>query len=217
MPSDDMIQNHAQTPPPPADGRLSDASAAIATVAILLFLGGLMLAIATNSLSGSSALLQTIKSRLFSPMLVPAWLDVGFDHRLTYGLPEDADHELEIVGHHASATEPLALPGVRRGEQAARWQRLARAIAVGNVEGDGSVIAAGVGRGGFDELRVEDVDVRVFRLPLPARADPVDAGASEQVYDARVRLVGGDLQLIKEEPTSELAPLVKAPAAGAAP
>ncbi|MGI9177188.1 MAG: hypothetical protein ACR2IT_04950 [Pirellulales bacterium] len=217
MPNNDLTQIPAQTPRPPAGGRLSDASTAIATVGILLFLAGLMLAIATNSLSGSSALLQTIKSRLFSPMLAPAWLDVGFDQRFTYGLPEDADHELEIIEHHASEAEPLAFPGGRRGEQAARWRRLALAIAVGNGEGDGSVLAAGIGRGGFGELRVEDVNVRVFRLPLAARTDPADAGASEQVYDARVRLVGGDLQLIKEEPTSELAPLVKPSAAHVAP
>ena len=181
------------------------------TVAISLMLVGLGLAIATNSLSGSSALLGTIKSRLFSPLLAAAWLDLGFDTRLTYGLPDDADHELEVTSRDSPEAEPLSFPGVRRGEQAARWRRLARAIAMGEADGDGSVVAAGVGRGGFDDLGVEDVVVRVLRQPLPARTGAADTGVAEQVYDARVRLVGGELQLIKDEAKSELAPLVKPP------
>ena len=82
---------------------------------------------------------------------------------------------------------------------------------MGEADGDGSVVAAGVGRGGFDDLGVEDVVVRVLRQPLPARTGAADTGVAEQVYDARVRLVGGELQLIKDEAKSELAPLVKPP------
>ena len=201
-------KNASRTVPSP--GSLSDGLQAAATVAISLMLVGLGLAIATNSLSGSSALLGTIKSRLFSPLLAAAWLDLGFDTRLTYGLPDDADHELEVTSRDSPEAEPLSFPGVRRGEQAARWRRLARAIAMGEADGDGSVVAAGVGRGGFDDLGVEDVVVRVLRQPLPARTG-ADTGVAEQVYDARVRLVGGELQLIKDEAKSELAPLVKPP------
>ncbi|MCE9631845.1 MAG: hypothetical protein K8S94_14160 [Planctomycetia bacterium] len=199
-----------RTAPPP--GIPSEGVRAVATVAISLVLVGLVLAIAANSLSGSSALLAAIKSRLFAPWLAPAWLDLGFDQRLTYGLPDDADHELEIARRDASDAEPLFFPGSRRGEQAARWRRLARAIAIGEAEDDGSVVAAGVGRGGFDDLGVEDVVVRVLRQPLRERTGPADIGTAEQVYDARVRLVGDDLQLIKDEAKSELAPLVKPPA-----
>jgi hypothetical protein len=202
-------KNASRTVPSP--GSLSDGLQAAATVAISLMLVGLGLAIATNSLSGSSALLGTIKSRLFSPLLAAAWLDLGFDTRLTYGLPDDADHELEVTSRDSPEAEPLSFPGVRRGEQAARWRRLARAIAMGEADGDGSVVAAGVGRGGFDDLGVEDVVVRVLRQPLPARTGAADTGVAEQVYDARVRLVGGELQLIKDEAKSELAPLVKPP------
>ena len=202
-------KNASRTVPSP--GSLSDGLQAAATVAISLMLVGLGLAIATNSLSGSSALLGTIKSRLFSPLLAAAWLDLGFDTRLTYGLPDDADHELEVTSRDSPEAEPLSFPGVRRGEQAARWRRLARAIAMGEADGDGSVVAAGVGRGGFDDLGVEDVVVRVLRQPLPARTGAADTGVAEQVYDARVRLVGGELQLIKDEAKSELAPLLKPP------
>lgn len=197
----------------PAD-RPSEAVRAGATVGVVALLLGIGLAIATNSLSGSSALLGTVKSRLFSPWLVPAWLDLGWDYRLTYGLAEDADHEIEIAGHGGG--ESMSLPADRRGERAARWRRLARTIAVGGLDGDGGVVAAGVGRGGFALTGTTDVDVRVVRIPQPDRDAAVEAEV-EQVYAARVRRAGDDIQLIRDEPRGELAPLVRLPADGSGP
>ncbi|MCS5678924.1 MAG: hypothetical protein NZ603_03410, partial [Acidimicrobiales bacterium] len=85
-----------------------------------------------NSVSGSSALVRTLKGRLFSPWLAPAWLDLGFDHPLTYGRPEDADHliDIRVSGGAAGPAETLRLPGTRQGERAARWRRLARRTAL---------------------------------------------------------------------------------------
>jgi len=177
-----------------------------ATVALAAYLIGLVLAIATNSLSGPSALFGTLKSRIFAPLLAPAWLDLGYDHRFTYGLDEDADHEIELVPH-GSEGEPLRLPGPITGERAARWRRLARTIAVGGLDGDGSTVAAGVGRGGFTRVGTTDVDLRVFRLTQPERT--AAAAAAEQVYAARVRRVADDVQLIRQEPRGEVAPLVR--------
>jgi preprotein translocase subunit SecG len=205
--------NHTQSSSAAAHGRPSEAACAAATVAIALFLVGIVLAIATNSSSGSSALLGTIKSRLFSPVLVPAWLDLGFDHRITHGFPEDADHEVEIVGRGSDAAGAIVLPGPRHGERAARWRRLARSIAVGGVAGEGAAVAAGVGQAAFGAAGIEDVIVRVRRLPPPQRLAPADAGDVEQVFTARVRNIGGELQLIKDEPRGELAPLVPSAAA----
>ena len=196
--------------------RPSDAVRAVVTMAIGLVVVGLVLAIATNSLSGSSALLGTVKSRLFSPWLVPAWLDLGWDYRLSYGLDEDADHEIEIARRKGEAAT-VVLPADRGGERAARWLRLARTIAVGGLDGDGGVVAAGVGRGAFGVTGTTDVDVRVFRIPQPERGVAVEAEAA-QVYAARVRRVGDDVQLIRDEPPGELAPLVRpVPAEGVAP
>ena len=187
--------------------QLSEPVRAGATVALAAYLIGLVLAIATNSLSGPSALLGTLKSRIFAPLLTPAWLDLGYDHRFTYGLDEDADHEIELVSH-GSEGEPLHLPGPIAGERAARWRRLARTIAVGGLDGDGSTVAAGVGRGGFTSLGTTDVDLRVFRLTQPERTAAAD-DAAEQVYAARVRRVADDVQLIRQEPRGEVAPLVR--------
>jgi hypothetical protein len=185
-----------------------EAVRAGATVVLVAYLIGLVLAIATNSLSGPSALFGTVKSRIFSPLLAPAWLDLGYDHRFSYGLDEDADHEIELVPH-GSEGEPLHLPGPIAGERAARWRRLARTIAVGGLDGDGSTVAAGVGRGGFAGLGTADVDLRVFRLPQPDRTAAADADAAVQVYAARVRRVADDVQLIREAPRGEVAPLVR--------
>lgn len=205
---------HRGTGETPAD-RPSEAVRAGVTVGIVALLLGIVLAIATNSLSGSSALLGTVKSRLFSPWLVPAWLDLGWDYRLTYGLAEDADHEIEIAGR-GSESAAVSLPADRGGERAARWRRLARTIAVGGLDGDGSVVAAGVGRGGFALTGTTDVDVRVVRIPQPDRDAVVEAEV-EQAYAARVRRAGDDIQLIRDEPRGELAPLVRPPADGSGP
>jgi len=194
-------QGRSQTDEP------TEAVRAGVTVALAAYLIGLVLAIATNSLSGPSALLGTVKSRIFSPLLTPAWLDLGYDHRFTHGLDEDADHEIELVPHESEG-EPLHLPGPIAGERAARWRRLARTIAVGGLDGDGSPVAAGVGRGGFDRQGTTDVDLRVFRVPQPERA-AVAAANAKQVYAARIRRVADDVQLIREEPRGEVAPLVR--------
>jgi hypothetical protein len=190
----------------PPSGRPSDAVCALATVGILFWLVGLALAIATNTTSGSSPLLRIVKARIFSPVLVPAWLDVGFDNRFTYGLPEDADHAIE-VGPMPPDDLALEYPGSRLGERASRWRRLARTIALGGADGDGSPVAAGVGRGGFAIAGRDDVNVAVFRQPLPSRDDDAAPADAERVYAARVRRVAGDVQLIKDEPRGELAPL----------
>lgn len=197
-----------------APRRPSDAVQAVATVALGVYLVGLGLTILGNSASGSSALVRTVKGRLFAPWLQPAWLDLGFDHHLTHGVPEDADHALELAAWGGGGDAVIELPGAARGERAARWRRLAKAIAVGGA-GDPAVLAAAVGRGAFADLGRDDVRVRVVRWPLPEPAGPpVDVGPAP-VYTARVRVVDGDVQLIKSEPRGELAPLVRP--GGAAP
>ena len=192
----------------------SDAVRAAVTVALGVYLVGLLLTVLGNSSSGSSALVRTIKGRLFAPWLVPAWLDLGFEHHLTHGVPEDADHALEIRATDPMRSEAvLRLPGAVGGERAARWRRLARAIATGGA-GDPAVLAAAVGRGAFAALDAQDVRVRVLRRPLPERGAAADDGDPRQVYAARVRLVDGELQLLPSEPRGEVAPLVRPREAG---
>lgn len=199
---------------------VSDRLRAAVTVALGVYLVGLVLALLGNGSSGASALVRTIKSRLYAPWLVPAWLDLGHDHHLTYGLPEDADHTLELRATGDHTAKPLRLPGRLTGERAARWRRLAAALAR---EGDDQAVAlaAAVAAGSFDDLGSEDVMLRVLRRQLPdRRALPLPTGSSV-VTSARVRRVGGELQLIKADPPGEVAPLVspatQQPAADEAP
>jgi len=196
---------------PPAEGgrgRPSDVSRAVASMAIAIYLVGLGLSMAANTGSGSSALIRTIKGRLFAPWLVPAWLDLGFDYRLTYGTAEDAAHGLQVARFTGGSTPGLALPGDREGERAARWRRLARTVLADRDDADrDGLLAAAVGQGAFDDLGVEDVVVRVMTTPLPERGGPVPVPT--QALVARVRRVAGDLQLLRSEPRGELAPVVR--------
>jgi hypothetical protein len=202
--------------PPPAR-QLSDTAQAAASVALAAYLLGLVLSIAGNSVSGSSALVRTIKGRLFSPWMAPAWLDLGFDHPLTYGMPEDADHVIEL--RRFVGGDPVRLPGPRTGERAARWRRLARRIAAAVAEDAAAPLAAGVGRGGFQSLAAEDVVVRVLRTPLAERSSPPASPRLVSAYAARVREVAGEVQLIElggAAKRGELAPLIGEPAGGRA-
>ena len=190
---------------------LSPVTQATVTVTLAVYLVGLVLSIVGNTGSGSSAVVRTIKSRLFSPWMVPPWLDLGFDYRLTYGNDEDGDFSIEVRRQGDGKTSPVRLPGRLTGERAARWRRLARSIAVEDTDRDG-LLAAAVGRGMFDDVGAEDVTVRVLRTPLVDRGGPPPAPV--QASSARVRMVGGELQLIRAEPRGEVAPLVRPDASG---
>jgi hypothetical protein len=181
------------------------------SVAIGVYLVGLVLAMAGNSVSGSSALVRTIKARLFSPWMQPAWLDLGFDHPLTYGSPENADHTLEVRSRGKNPAV-VTLPGNRQGEQAARWRRLARVIAVASVDGNVPPMIAGIGEGAFGDLGAEDVTVRILRRELPERTTQSVDDRPRQPYAARVRRVAGETQVIElggAAKQAELAPVLR--------
>jgi hypothetical protein len=203
---------------PQANGaRPSETVRAAVTVALAVYLLGLLLTIAGNTSSGSSALVRTLKDRLFAPWMVPAWLDLGFDYRLTYGGEEDADSSLEVRRFADAASRNVQrLPGSLRGERGARWRRLARSIALAKDDADrDGLLAAAVGRGMFGQLGADDLVVRVVRTPVAERG--AAPGQTTQAYSARVRMIGGELQLLRSEPRAELAPLVQPAAAEAAP
>jgi hypothetical protein len=180
---------------------------AVATGAIALVLIGALLSIAGNTDSGSSAVVRTVKGRLFSPWMTPPWLDLGFDYRLSYGGQEDADHAVDARRHGNERGGTVSLPGPLTGERAARWRRLARAIALDADDADrDGLLAAALGRGLFADLGGEDVVVRILRTPPTDRGGPSPAAAP--AYTARVRMVRGDLQLLRQEARGEVAPLV---------
>ena len=190
----------------------SPVTQAAVTVALALLLLGVGLSILGNTGSGSSAFVRTIKIRLFSPWMVPPWLDLGFDYRLTHGSDEDGDFRIE-VRRQGDATAATLLPGRLAGERAARWRRLARSIALEDADRDG-LLAAATARGMFDDLGSQDLVVRVLRTPLNDRGGPPSPPV--QASSARVRMVGGELQLLRAEPRGEVAPLVRPDAGGGA-
>jgi hypothetical protein len=200
-------------PAPPAE-----MVRAAVTVMLGLYFVGVALAVAGNSASGSSALVRTIHTRLFSPWMTPPWLDLGYDTKLTHGLPDDADHRIEVRRQGTpAAAKPLALPAAdMQGERARRWRRLARAAVIAEQDPDReALLPAAIGAGLFDEAGGEDCSLRILREVRPERAEFLAAGGVptrfEQAYAARVRRVDGELQLIKNEPKEELAPLIREP------
>ncbi len=203
------------TPPPPP----SETARAVLTVALGLYLVGLALCVAGHSSSGSSALVRTIHGRLFAPWMTLPWLDLGYDTRLTHAAPEDGDHSFELRRLDApAASETVVLPGpTMRGERAARWRRLARATAVSEANPDReALLPAAVGAGAFGPWSTSDVSLSVIRHLPPDRSDVLSgqadvAGRRDRAYAARVRNVGGEVQLITSTLRNELAPLVKEP------
>lgn len=191
----------------PAKPALPELSRAAVTVALCCYLVGLALTMLGNTASGSSALVRTVKGRLFAPWMVPAWLDLGFDYPLVSGGAGTANHALEVSLQPPAANRAARFPESRAGAQAARWRRLARAVADAADDSDrGGPLAAAVGRGLFATLGGEDVMVRVVRTPSADRGAP--PRAAETAYAARVRSRDGELQLLRSEPRVEVAPLV---------
>lgn len=199
----------AQRSTSPEPSPPSETVCAAVTVALGIYLVGLVLSMLGNTVSGGSPLVTTIKSRLFAPWMVPMWLDLGFDYRLTYGLGEDADHLIEVrpVGAVGSAAV-IRLPAGQTGEQARRWRRLARAVVAAADDPDReSLLPTAIGLGLMDDIERDDVFVRVMRQPLPERTG--SPAPPQQASTARVRLVDGEPQLIRQEPRGEVAPVVR--------
>lgn len=193
-------------------GELGETGRGVATFCLAALLVGLLLAIVGNSASGSSALVRVLKGRLFSPWMTPLWLDLGHDTRLTYGLPEDGDHFLEIVPVAPGAGRTLRVPadGDRSG-RAARWRRLVRAAAVAEEEGldRAGLLSTSLGAGLLDRAGADDVVVR-FRRRVPADPTaPGDEPREETIHEGRVRRVDGEIQWIPLPPAEEVAPLVE--------
>lgn len=197
---------HVDAPPP------TETVRSAVTVLLAIYLAGLALTVLVNNSSGGSALLSTIKGRLFAPWMMPMWLDLGYDYRLTDGQEDDADHLIEVRPFRRQTAAPLRRPEGRRGEQSARWRRLARAAAAPSDDSDReAILPTAIARGLFAEFDDDDLLIRVMRLPLPER------GASperpRQASAVRVRKVGDEIQLIRQEARGEVAPVVSRPAA----
>jgi hypothetical protein len=208
-----MTDPHPASPEPSAP---SETVCAAVTVALGIYLVGLVLSMLGNTISGGSPLVTTIKNRLFAPWMVPAWLDLGFDYRLTYGLEEDADHVIEVRPFAASQSALIQLPASQTGEQARRWRRLARSVVTLADDSDReSLLPTAIATGLMTEAASDDVLVRIVRQPLPERTG--SPAAPQQAFAARVRLVDGESQLIRQEPRGEVAPVVRPPAEEPAP
>jgi len=189
-----------------------------ATMLLVVYLVGLGLCVAGNTASGTSRVVGTLKDRLFAPWMVPLWLDLGHDTRLTYGLPEDADHHLEIrpaVSRPARqgngpATAVLRFPAPGdHSERGARWRRLAVATVLAEEDAEqAGVLPAAIGAALFRAAGNDDLEVRIVRRVAPDYESARSPRRDETALEVRVRRRDGELQLIPLPPAEEVAPLV---------
>ena len=208
----------------PSAGELPASMRGPVTLCLAVYLVGLGLCVAGNTASGSSRLVATLKDRFFTPWMVPLWLDLGHDTRLTYGLPEDADHHLELrpLGTtparpgNGPATATLRFPASGdHSERAARWRRLASAAVIAEEDpGQAGVLTTAIGAGMFGMAGSDDLGIRIVRRVAPDHASAGSPFRDETALEFRVRRRDGDLQLIPVPPAEEVAPLVDATPAG---
>ena len=204
----------------PSQGLPSEGLRAAVSIALCLYLLGFALTVASNSGSGSSTLVRTVKTKLFSPWMVPLWLDLGFDYRLTYGQFDDADHAIEVT-RWANAADGASVrfpPAGSAGIAANRWRTLAVLLEPDTLpEETNSALTAAIAENLFEELDAEDLRVRVLRAKMPERsefsAEASVASRPVQAAVARVRRVAGSVQLLPVEQQRDVAPVVT-PAAG---
>lgn len=184
------------------------------TIALCLYLLGFVLTVACNSGSGSSTLARTVKTKMFSPWMVPLWLDLGFDYRLTYGQFDDADHVIAVTPWDAaSSAAAVRFPATgSSGIAAHRWRTLAVALEPEALTEDMTgLLTASLAESLFDELGEEDLRVQTLRARMTEWGEgEVDAEESplEQAAVARVRRVAGSVQLLPVEQQRDVAPLV---------
>lgn len=194
----------------PAGNGLGDVARGLVSIALCLYLLGFSLSVACNSGSGSSLLASTVKSKLFSPWMVPLWLDIGFDERLTYGQVDDADHVIEVQPWSGGDAVRFPQAGAS-GTAAARWRTLAGWLEPEMVpEEVAGLLPTAIAENLFDELGSEDLRVRVLRVVMPERSafEPSAEPAFEQAFAARVRRVAGSVQLLPVEEQRDVAPVV---------
>lgn len=183
------------------------------SVAICFYFLGFLLTVAANSGSGSSALLRTVKTRLFSPWMVPAWLDIGFDQRLSYGLPDDADHLISV--RPVAGGQAVRLPGPGMvGMRAARWRQIAGWLEPEAVDPDSQgLLATAIAAGLFEQLDSDDLMIESQRVVMPEMAAAraaggLDEATLERAFAARVRSVGGSVQMLPVEEQRDVAPVL---------
>ena len=198
----------------------SEMVRAVVSLFLAVYFFGMVLCIAGNSSSGSSVLVRTIKTKLFSPWLYPLWLDLGFDYHLTYGSVSDADFSISATAIQNGEVQTLEYPSADMGSlRAARWRRMAKWMAT-SVEDPNreSALPSSIGSGMLKQRGVDEVSIAVIRNEL---FEPTDSRVTnrkniisrddvhvETVYSARMRLVSGEPQLIKNEVRRDVAPLV---------
>lgn len=145
---------------------------------------------------------------------------------LAFGLPEEADVSAEVnLTLSDGSSQTLTLPA-RDVMLRQRWRHDARLVeTAADVTGDDfrnveSLIPQAIASHYVAEYGAKGGTIRLWRhdpqsmdamsSSNPAERDPLDQSHYSQRYDARILVAGGQVQLLKSESASEMAPAAKA-------
>ena len=212
------IATSQQQPPLPAEWKRT-------AVSFLIFLHLFALAVAVVSNWNPSPLsLRLRRVPGVKPYLEYLAMDQSYVplYGLTFGMTEDTDVVAEIELKLADGTqETIALPDPTLSPKQ-RWRhdaRLAETAAAMTGESFRNVesvlpqaiaahfVADNGASGGRIRLRRHFLQpIESFSSSNPAERDPFDPSRYSQVYEARLLVAGGQVQLLKSEAAAEVAP-----------
>lgn len=204
----------------PSSSPVSGPSQGLKTaLSFLLFLHLFALAVAVTSNESASQLeIGLRKTPLVVPYLQTLLMDLSYSFNLTFG-PSDtdvSDAESWIEADLTTPTGPqtIVLPetGLEPRQRLRRYESLARTAAaqVGNQNSE-SLLPAAIARGLVGRTGATGGSIRIVRGSLPNDAFTPYTPTRRNLYDARILVAAGRVELFKSDAASESAPAAAKP------
>jgi hypothetical protein len=188
-------------------------------LSFLLFLHLFALAVGVTSNEAASQLETGLrKTPLVVPYLQLLLMDLSYSFNLTFGPSDtdvsDAETWIEADLTTAGGPQSISLPpaGIEPRQRLRRYESLVRTAAaqVGNQNTE-SLLPAAIARGLVSRYGATGGVIRIVRSSLPGEAFTAFSTARRTLYEARILVAGGRVDLFKSEAASESAPAATQP------
>jgi hypothetical protein len=184
-------------------------------LSFLLFLHLFALAVAVTSSNDRSSQLELglRKTPLLRPYLQTLFMDLPYTYHLTSGISDFQVNDAEMwieVELNTRPGEPVRIPpadGLEPRQRFNRAESLVRTTAslVGQPDRE-SVLPAAIAASLLHRHGATGGTIRIMRRNLPLEAFTAIPSTQRTMYEARILLVGGQVELLKTEAASESAP-----------